>query len=327
MTRRGGKGCGGLILVIVLAAAIAIGIPTWLWRGAGPLTHPASFTVKDGETLPEAARALEKAGAIRSAPWFRRLATRFGSPDPIRAGEYQLPARIGASAILDLLQHGRPKTRLVTIPEGMPAVLVQARLAAVGDLTGTAPLPPEGSVLPDSYGYEKGDTRAALLKRMQAAMTKELATLWKARKPNLVVTTPQQAIILASILEKETAKAAERRMVAGVYSNRLRQQMPLQADPTVIYPITQGRPLGRRIRQSELHAVNGYNTYARPGLPIGPIANPGRASIAAVLDPADTKALYFVADGTGGHVFADTLAEHNANVRKWYAIRHARGQM
>ena len=132
---------------------------------------------------------------------------------------------------------------------------------------------------------------------------------------------------LASIVEKETGKASERRMIAGVYSNRIRRGMKLDADPTVIYPITKGKPLGRRILRSELNANNGYNTYAMAGLPVGPIANPGKESIAAVLNPAETQALYFVADGTGGHVFANTLEEHNANVRKWFAIRRARGEM
>ena len=158
-------------------------------------------------------------------------------------------------------------------------------------------------------------------------MDKELAALWAKRKDGCPVTTPQQALTLASIVEKETGKASERRTVAGVYCNRLRIGMKLDADPTVIYPITKGKPLGRRIRRSELDAITGYNTYREVGLPAGPIANPGKLSIAAVLDPAPTKALYFVADGTGGHVFADTLAEHNANVAKWYAIRRQRGEM
>jgi UPF0755 protein len=162
---------------------------------------------------------------------------------------------------------------------------------------------------------------------MTAAMDKTLAELWRTRKPTTVVKTPQEALILASIVEKETGKAAERPMVAGVYSNRLRIGMKLDADPTVIYPITKGKPLGRRIKRSELDAITGYNTYREVGLPAGPIANPGRASIAAVLDPAPTKALYFVADGTGGHVFADTLEQHNANVAKWFAIRRQRGEM
>jgi UPF0755 protein len=141
------------------------------------------------------------------------------------------------------------------------------------------------------------------------------------------VKTPEEAVNLAAIVEKETGKPSERRIVAGVYSNRLRIGMKLDADPTVIYPITKGKPLGRRIRLSELRRDTGYNTYVRPGLPAGPIANPGRASIEAVLDPAPTEAIYFVADGTGGHVFANTLAEHNANVAKWRAIRRARGEM
>jgi len=194
-------------------------------------------------------------------------------------------------------------------------------------LTGGAPVPEEGSVLPDSYSFERGESRAAVLARMQAAMTKTLDALWAARKPGIAVASKREAVILASVVEKETGKASERRMVAGVYSNRLRQGMKLDADPTVIYPITKGRPLGRRILRSELNANNGYNTYAMAGLPAGPIANPGRESIAAVLNPAATEALYFVADGTGGHVFANTLAEHNANVRKWFAIRRQRGEM
>jgi UPF0755 protein len=209
----------------------------------------------------------------------------------------------------------------------MPAILVQEKLAAIRELTGPAPLPAEGSVLPNSYDWQKGETRAAVLKRMTDAMASELDALWARRKWACPVNSKQEALTLASIVEKETGKPSERRMVAGVYCNRLRIGMKLDADPTVIYPITRGKPLGRRIRRSELNAITGYNTYREPGLPDGPIANPGRDSIAAVLDPAPTRALYFVADGTGGHVFADTLAEHNANVAKWYAIRRARGEM
>jgi len=143
----------------------------------------------------------------------------------------------------------------------------------------------------------------------------------------LAVSTPKQALILASIVEKETSLASERALVAGVYSNRVRHGMRLQADPTVIYPVTKGRPLGRRIRKSELAADNGYNTYLKPGLPRGPIANPGRAAIAAALNPAQTSALYFVANGQGGHVFSETLQGQNANVAKWFALRRARGEM
>jgi UPF0755 protein len=234
---------------------------------------------------------------------------------------------MGGAAILNLLQHGKPVLRLITVTEGMPSAIVIEKLAANPYLAGPLPEVPEGSVLPDSYGYERGETRAALVKRMQAAMTKALAQLWPRRSTDCPVTTPDQAVILASIVEKETGKATERPMIAGVYCNRLKIGMKLDADPTVIYPVTKGKPLGRRILRSELNADNGYNTYRRPGLPEGPIANPGKESIEAVLHPAETKALYFVADGTGGHVFANTLAEQNANVARWYAIRRQRGQM
>jgi UPF0755 protein len=316
------------LLVLLLAlAALAIGVPMFMWRGPGPLAKRTIVAIPEGATIGSASRLLAQAGAIRSATWFRGLAGRLGSRDPIKAGGFAIPAHASAGSILELLQHGKPALKLVTIPEGMPSVLVHDRLMATATLTGAVPVPPEGSVLPDSYAYQDGEGRLAVVQRMQKAMDKALATEWSERGANLAVTTPQEALILASIVEKETGVAAERETVAAVYGNRLRMGMPLQADPTVIYPVTKGKPLGRRILESELHAQNGYNTYAAKGLPVGPICNPGRASIHAVLHPAESKALYFVANGQGGHVFADTLAEHNANVKKWYAIRHARGEM
>ena len=322
MVRRiliGGIGLG----LLALAGAYFL-----LWASPGPKPGPHTIVVEQGSSLGKVTDRLVAAGAVPgSATTYRLMAKLFGSGDPIQAGEFELPKGASGAGVLDLLQHGQPVQRLLTVTEGMPSIIVQERLAAAKELTGPAPLAAEGSILPDSYSYRRGETRAAVLARMTKAMEKELAALWPKRKPTSVVTTPQQAIILASIVEKETGKASERRTVAGVYSNRLRIGMKLDADPTVIYPITKGKPLGRRIRKSELNAITGYNTYREVGLPLGPIANPGRASIAAVLDPAPTKALYFVADGTGGHVFADTLAEHNANVAKWYAIRRARGEM
>ena len=203
--------------------------------------------------------------------------------------------------------------------------MVYERLMAQPLLTGEIAVPEEGSVLPDTYEIKRGESRQDVLLRMQAAMRRTLAELWAGRGTNIAVKTPEEALTLASIVEKETGKPSERRVVAGLYSNRLRQGIMLQADPTIIYPITKGKPLGRRIRQSEIQAVNDYNTYSMVGLPRGPITNPGRESIAAVLNPAETRALYMVADGTGGHLFAETLPEHNANVERWYAIRKARG--
>ena len=316
---------GCLALLLVLAGAAALFLVVQQWGGAGPSARTLTFTVPAGASIGSTARALEAKGAIRSAGRFRRLAKLFGSDAAIKAGEYRIPAHMSASDILKLLQGGRTLQRLVVVPEGWPAVQVQDALRDAAGLTGPAPLPAEGSVLPDSYAFERGDTRTSVAARMEKAMRVYLAAAWAKRKPGIAVTTPEQAIILASIVEKETGKPSERRLVAAVYGNRLKRGMKLQADPTVIYPITHGRPLGRRIRESELHAVNGYNTYAATGLPAGPIANPGRASIDAVLDPADSQALYFVADGSGGHVFATTLDEHNANVAKWRAYRREHG--
>ncbi len=313
---------GGLALL----AALLLGGVLYAWNGPGPAERPVAVVVPEGSSLGRAALELERVGAIGSASRFRLLARLFGGGS-IQAGEFEIPVRASAAEVLDVLRTGKTLQRFVAVPEGTPSVLVHERLMRAPHLVGTVPVPAEGSVLPDSYSYRRGESRAAVLARMQEAMTKELARLWPTRKPGSVVKTPQEALTLASIVEKETGKPSERRMVAGVYSNRVRIGMKLDADPTVIYPITRGRPLGRRILRSELQAVNGYNTYSSPGLPFGPIANPGRESIAAVLDPAPTKALYFVADGTGGHVFADTLAQHNANVAKWYALRRARGEM
>ncbi len=318
-------GCLGLLIGLVALAAAFFVVQGW--GGSGPAPKTLTVQVAEGSSLAAAARQLEAAGAITSAGRFRMLARVFGSGEPIKAGEYRIPAHTSPSDILKMLQGGKVLQRLVVVPEGYPSVLVHDALAKADGLTGSVPVPAEGSVLPDSYAFQRGDTRASVVARMQTAMRDYLAAAWAKRKPGIAVTTPEQAIILASIVEKETGKPSERRTVAAVYGNRLKRGMPLQADPTVIYPITRGRPLGRRILRSELQAKNGYNTYAEAGLPLGPIANPGRASIDAVLDPTHSNALYFVANGTGGHVFADTLDQHNANVRKWYAIRRQRGEM
>ncbi|HEX7848927.1 MAG TPA: endolytic transglycosylase MltG [Sphingomonas sp.] len=325
--KRGGSrfGCLGLVAALLLVAG-----GFWLvhgWGGRGPLQKNVTVSIAPGTSLNKAAEQLEKAGAISSASSFTLLAKVFGGGAGIKAGEYRIPAHLSQSDILKLLQGGKTLQRFITIPEGWPSILAQERLMAMPELTDKIDVPAEGSLMPDSYSFEHGDSRQAIIERMQRAMTQYLDQAWAKRSPTTVAKTPREALILASIVEKETGKPEERRMVAAVYSNRLKRGMPLQADPTVIYPVTRGKPLGRRILRSELEANNGYNTYAMTGLPKGPIANPGRASIDAVLNPAESQALYFVADGTGGHVFADTLEQHNANVQKWYAIRRARGEM
>lgn len=283
--------------------------------------------IPSGSSLTAAAGALKRAGAIGSAQSFLTHAKVFGGDDPIKPGEYLVRKGMNGADILTLLQSGKVLQRFVVIPEGLPSILVYERLYAAKLLTGEIAVPPEGSVLPDAYAYIRGEPRKAVLGRMQKAMQTTLANAWQNRKPTTAVTSPEAAIILASIIEKETARASERRLVAAVYSNRLKRGMPLQADPTTIYPITRGKPLGRRILKSELQADNGYNTYRRNGLPVGPIANPGKAAIEAALDPASSNALYFVAQGDGSSAFADTLDRHNANVQKWYAHRRAKGEM
>lgn len=310
-----------------LLAFVALG---WLlggWYGPGPLVKDTPFLVPDGASLTSVAGKLEAEGAIASAASFRLRARIFGGGAPIKAGEFLLPRAASPSRVLAIIQGDEVLRRFVTIPEGMPSIMVYERLMAHPGLTGTVEVPAEGSVLPDTYEISKGEARQAVLGRMQAAMARTLDELWSKRAAGIAVSTSLEALSLAAIVEKETGKAEERRVVAGLYSNRLRQGIMLQADPTIIYPITRGKPLGRRIRQSEIQAVNGYNTYSMIGLPQGPITNPGRESIAAVLNPAATSALYMVADGTGGHIFSDTLEQHNAAVAKWYRIRKERGEI
>jgi UPF0755 protein len=284
------------------------------------------IVIPAGASLTRAGTILEEAGVI-SASAFRTEARLFGSNAAIKPGEYQIKEGMDAGDILKLLQEGKAILRLVTVPEGMPSILVYERLMANEELTGEVDIPEEGSVLPDSYAYTKGESRSAVLKRMQAAMDQRFDALWTKRTARAAVKDRTETMALAAIVEKETSVPAERRTVAGVYTNRLAIGMRLQADPTIIYPITKGKPLGRRILKSEIQAVNDYNTYSMAGLPKGPIANPGWESIAAVLDPEPHDYLYFVAKGDGSHIFSRTLAEHNANVQKWYAIRRERGEM
>lgn len=322
----------GRLRIVMLAVLLVVG--AWSvhflygWYGSGPLVKETTFSVPDGATLASVAEKLEADGIVASASTFRLRARLLGSSEPLKAGEYAIPAHASGSAVLAILQgEGGEVRRMVTVPEGMPAIMVEERLAKVTLLTGPVPSIAEGSVLPDTYAFQRGESRTAVVTRMQLAMSRTLAKLWDERAPDTVARSPEEAVILASIVEKETGKPSERRMVAGLYSNRLRQGMMLQADPTIIYPITKGKPLGRRIRQSEIQAVNAYNTYTMVGLPKAPITNPGKASIEAVLHPARTNALFMVADGKGGHVFAATLQEHNANVARWFALRRARGEL
>ncbi|QYU69308.1 endolytic transglycosylase MltG [Leptolyngbya sp. 15MV] len=310
------------VVVALLAAVAFSGV-----LGSATIEEETSFIVPSGSSLTSVARKLEAEGLVSSADAFLLRAKLLGSSTPIQAGEFLLTPGMSQGAILSAFQSGDVIRRFVTIPEGMPSILVHERLMAEEHLTGDIPVPEEGSVLPDTYDFERGEARTAVLARMQAAMQNYLAEAWPKRGPDIAVDNVRDAVILASIVEKETGVERERRMVAGLYSNRVKRGMFLQADPTIIYPITRGKPLGRRIRQSEIAAINDYNTYSMAGLPRGPITNPGRESIAAVLNPAETDALYMVADGSGGHEFNSEYAAHQRAVDKWYALRRERGEM
>ncbi|MGB3710483.1 MAG: endolytic transglycosylase MltG [Erythrobacter sp.] len=317
----------GLVLVALVLLAVVGLVTAQSFLGEATIDEETPFIVPSGATLTSVAGDLEESGHITSADGLLMYARLFGSDDPIQAGEFRLRPEMSQGDLLDAFQSGDVIRRFVTVPEGMPSLLVYERLMAEELLTGDIEVPEEGSILPDTYSFERGQSRGEIVARMQAAMDEYLAQAWEQRSENTAVDTKEEALVLASIVEKETALAEERPMVAGALSNRVRIGMMLGADATTIYPITKGKPLGRRIRVSELRDPNPYNTRAVAGLPPGPITNPGREAIAAVLDPAETDALYYVADGSGGHAFAATLAEHNANVAKWRAIRRERGEL
>lgn len=311
--------------VAVFAAGALLLATTFM--GQAKVEAETPFLIPAGSSLTAVADDLEEAGHITSAEGFLLHARLFGSSDPIQAGEFSLSPGMSQGDILAMFQNGDVIRRFITIPEGMPSILVWERLMAEELLTGEVDVPLEGSVLPDTYSYERGQSRASVVEQMQSAMDLYLAEAWASRGESIAVDTMREALILASVVEKETGTASERGTVAGLYSNRLRTGMMLQADPTIIYPITKGKPLGRRIRQSEIAAVNGYNTYTRVGLPEGPITNPGRESIAAVLNPEAHSYLFMVADGTGGHEFNETLQGHNEAVGRWFQLRRERGEM
>ena len=317
------KKLGCLVAAVLALAALA-------FFAVGPfgeatIEEATPFIVKGGSSLTSVANELQEEGLVSSAQGFLLSAKLFGSSDPIQAGEFELTADMSQADILAAFQSGDVIRRFVTIPEGMPSIMVFERLMAQELLTGEIEVPPEGSVLPDTYDFERGEPRSAVLARMQSAMTKFLDQAWEDRSDDAAVKNRNEAVILASIIEKETQAKDELGKVSGVMSNRIRIGMQLGADATTIYPITKGKPLGRMIRVSELRDPNPYNTRAISGLPIGPITNPSRAAINAALNPDETSALYYVADGSGGHVFADTLDEHNRNVAEWRKFRAENG--
>ncbi|SET83269.1 endolytic transglycosylase MltG [Oceanicella actignis] len=315
-----------LLVVLGVALAAAVGWGVRSFHAPGPLEAPATVILDKGDSLAVASRKLAQSGAI-SDPLIFRLGARYrGDAGRLRFGEYEIPARASMAQILDILVSGRAVQHLVTIPEGLTSWEVVQRLNAAEILSGEiAEIPEEGSLAPDTYAVARGESRAALIARMQAAQERILQEAWAARDKDLPLASPREALILASIIEKETGVPDERRVVASVFVNRLRKGMRLQTDPTVVYGLTQGKGgLDRGLRRSELAKPTPWNTYLIDGLPPTPIANPGRESIFAAVQPARTEFLYFVADGSGGHAFARTLAEHNRNVARWRRIERER---
>jgi UPF0755 protein len=319
-----------IVLALIAVGAVGGGY-VWLTRAfeqPGPAAEAKVVLLAPGLGLNAIAERLEGEGLITSRYVFRAGVTLEGGERSLKAGEYAVPAGASMREIFAMLADGRVVQYAVTFAEGLTSAMIVASLAQSEVLEGEiAEAPPEGALLPETYQVVRGTSRQALLDRMAEAQTALIDRLWETRAEGLPFDTKEQAIILASIVEKETGLPEERARVAAVFVNRLKRGMALESDPTIIYGISQGEPLvnaageRRGIRRSELdNANNPYNTYHIRGLTPGPICNPGADSIAAVLNPATTNDLFFVADGTGGHAFAATLAEHNRNVARWRRI-------
>jgi UPF0755 protein len=309
----------GLVAILALLAAIAVWQAWRLHAAPGPLAADRTLVVPRGGAE-GIARALAQAGIIADprafalAAWITQDSAR-----PLRAGEFAFPAGASLAEVLRILREARPVQRLLTIPEGFTAHQIAALLERMEGMTGAVPPIEEGGLLPESYAWQWGDARAGLVRRAEQAMAAALAEAWAGRAEGLPLASPREALILASIVERETGVAAERARIAAVFLNRLRRGMPLQSDPTVIYAAAAGGPFERAITRADLDRDHPFNTYRVRGLPPAPIAAPGRDALRAVTRPAVTEELFFVANGEGGHAFARTLEEHNRNVARWRA--------
>lgn len=317
------------LLTLVVLGMLAIGGIAFYgahsFYSASAVPAGKTFLVERGAGLASVADQLESQGLVSSRFVFQLGGMALKKQGQLKAGEFAIPANASMADILRELTEGKPILYGITIPEGYTAWQVVDRLNADSHLVGEIKqMPAEGSILPNTYNYDPGSTRQSILDAMQAAQKKAVEEIWAARAPDLPIKTPEEMVILASIVEKETGVATERPQVAAVFVNRLKKGMRLQSDPTIIYGITKGQAtLGRGLKKSEIEAKTPYNTYQVDGLPVGPIANPGIESLRAVANPAQTKDLYFVAAGpvpSDGHLFAETYAEHRKNVAKWRQV-------
>jgi UPF0755 protein len=309
---------------ILLAGAASV----WGWvafKSPGPLKKEISIIIKRGG-VGSISQTLYKAGVLDSPILLNIAARLINSDKTLKAGEYAFIPRISPEEVLNLLQLGKTVVRRVTFAEGLSAADILNLLHRTEGLQGTVSLiPEEGTLLPETYHFSFGDHRQEIVRRMAVSMQKLVAILWHERIPHLPFISSEEAVILASIVEKETAIASERPRVAAVFINRIRKGMRLQSDPTVVYGLTQGvGSLGMKLTRMDLKFSSPYNTYLIRGLPPGPISSPGRASLHAVMNPSQTNELYFVADGQGGHLFAKSLKEHNRNVARWRKINRTK---
>lgn len=320
-------------LLLLLAAGASL-FGAWRWfetaiAAPGPLARPTLVVIPKGEGVDDIGQRLAAAGLVGDARLVAGAMLIYGGQRSLKAGEYEIPASASILDILALLQSGKTYVRRVTLAEGLSVAQIYAVLETAEGLEGALPpRPPEGSLLPETYHYSRGESRAALVQRARKAMDEALTQAWAQRSPETGPLADRMALlILASVVEKETGVEAERAQIAGVFLNRLKRGMRLQSDPTVIYAMTRGEaPLGRALTRADLTRIDPFNTYTSEGLPPAPIANPGRAALMAVAKPMVTKNLYFVADGNGGHAFAETLEQHNRNVARWRQIQKDRGE-
>ncbi len=324
---RGIKRLFALVIVVALIAAGGAGYGWHLFVKEGPLPEAKQLVIPKSANIDKIADTLAEAGVIESRFVFVNWVRVLGTQARLRAGEYRFPKHVSAQDAMNILISGRQIQRRVTIPEGLTTFQVLERVKKAegleGELTEAAG---EGELLPDTYTFTLGETRNMLVQRMKRAMQDALDEAWAQRSDqNGPLKDKRELLILASIVEKETGEGAERAMIAGVFVNRLKKSMRLETDPTVIYGLTEGKgALGRRLLKSDLEKAHPYNTYKIQGLPPGPIANPGKATLLATAKPTQHNYVYFVADGSGGHVFAETLDQHNKNVAKWRQIRRDR---
>jgi UPF0755 protein len=317
------------LFTLALIGLIAFGGVFFYVKGQamqpGPLSVETRIVVEPGSAVKTIADNLAREGVVADALTFRLWARASDQQRHLRAGEFAVQPHASMDDVLKLLVSGKTVVRKLTLPEGLTVteamILIQDAEGLKGPLSA---IPDEGWMLPETYYYSWGDQRVDMVLNMSASMEDTVRAVWAHRPKDFVLQTPLEMLTLASMVEKETALPEERPMIAAVFLNRLKKGMRLQSDPTVVYALTAGSgPLGRALTRDDLKVDSPYNTYVIKGLPQGPIALPGKASLEAVVNPAKTKALYFVADGSGGHVFAATLKEHNRNVAKWRKLKRA----